>query len=146
MKKIFNICYFVILGLILVFTFNANALDKNYYDYYLNNYHVDIIVNEDNTLEITEKIGAYFNIDKHGIFRKIPIKNEVVRLDGTSSKNKAIISNISVNDYFSISKDGDYKVINIGDENSTLIGSNFQISSMYSWIVLSDENLPQLAV
>lgn len=41
-----------------------------YMDYYFESYDVSINVLENNTLEITEKISAYFNVEKHGIFRK----------------------------------------------------------------------------
>ena len=45
-------------------------------EYILNIYHIDVKVNENNILDITERIGAYFKIQKHGIFRKIPEKNK----------------------------------------------------------------------
>ena len=56
-----------------VFPTKINALDINS-DYFLNSYDINIVVNENNTLNITEKIGVYFNVEKHGIFRKIPLK------------------------------------------------------------------------
>ena len=49
-------------------------------EYVINNYDINIVVNENNTLKITEKIGAYFNVDKHGIFRKIPLRNIVQKI------------------------------------------------------------------
>jgi hypothetical protein len=36
-----------------------------------------MVVNENNTFDITETITAYFNVSKHGIFRKIPLKNSI---------------------------------------------------------------------
>lgn len=44
------------------------------YDYVLDKYDINIIVNENNTFDITETITAYFNVTKHGIFRTIPLK------------------------------------------------------------------------
>lgn len=109
---------------------------SNYNDnlqYILNSYDINIIVNENNTLNITEKIGAYFNIRKHGIFRKIPLKNEVKRLDGTISKNRAQISDIKVNNNYSLSIESGYKVIKIGEANYTLIGQkDYEISYLYN--------------
>lgn len=137
MKKVFRTCYFIILSFILFFTFNVNAVLDNSsyfkgYDYYFDSYHVDIIVNEDNTLKITEKIGAYFNVEKHGIFRKIPIENEIKRLDGTKSKNKVRIKDIYVNEKYSLSNDGNYKVIKIGDADKLIIGKkDYTISYIY---------------
>ncbi|MDO4369331.1 MAG: DUF2207 domain-containing protein [bacterium] len=103
------------------------------YDYTLNSYDINIIVNENNTLKITERIGAYFNISKHGIFRKIPLKNKVTRLDGTTSSNRAKISDISVNDNFVLSNEKGYKVVKIGNENYTSIGQkNYIINYLYN--------------
>lgn len=107
-------------------SYNTNS------DYILNSYDINVIVNEDNTLNITEKIGAYFYIEKHGIFRKIPLRNEVTRLDGTTSKNRAKISNVKVSDNYSLSTSGGYKVIKIGSSNYTLTGQkNYEISYLY---------------
>lgn len=122
---------------------NNNYSDNNYNndysnynsnsEYTLNSYDINIIVNENNTLNITEKIGAYFNVEKHGIFRKIPLRNEVTRLDGTTSKNRAKISDIKVSDNYSLSTESGYKVIKIGDANYTLTGQkNYEISYLYN--------------
>ena len=103
------------------------------YDYVINEYNIDIVVNENNTLNITEKIGAYFNTYKHGIFRKIPLKNKVTRLDGTTSNNRVKISNINVNDNYSLSNEGIYKVIKIGNPDYTVTGQkNYTISYLYN--------------
>lgn len=103
------------------------------YDYVINKYNIDIVVNENNTLNITEKIGAYFNTYKHGIFRKIPLKNKVTRLDGTTSNNRVKISNINVDDNYSLSNEGIYKVIKIGNPDYTVTGQkNYTISYLYN--------------
>ena len=68
----------------------------NSYDYVIDKYDIDIVVNENNTLNITETITAYFNVPKHGIFRIIPLKNTITRLDGTTSTNRTQITNLSV--------------------------------------------------
>lgn len=92
------------------------------YEYVIDKYNVDIIVNENNTFDITETITAYFNVSKHGIFRTIPLKNTITRLDGTTSKNRAQISNLSVNNKYKTSREnGNYK-IKIGSANHTLTG------------------------
>ena len=111
----------------------TNDYSNSNSEYTLNSYDINIIVNENNTLNITEKIGAYFNIEKHGIFRKIPLRNEVTRLDGTTSKNRAKISDINVSDNYSLSTESGYKVIKIGDANYTLTGQkNYEISYLYN--------------
>lgn len=112
---------------------DSNIQQYSNYDYILNSYDINIIVNENNTFAITEKIGAYFNIDKHGIFRKIPLKNTITRLDGTTSKNRARISEIYVNDKYSQHNENGYKVIKIGDANHTITGQkNYTISYLYN--------------
>ena len=54
---------------------------KNYkyksYDYVIDKYDVNVVVNENNVFEITETITAYFNVPKHGIYRTIPLKNTI---------------------------------------------------------------------
>ena len=91
-------------------------------DYVIDKYDINIIVNENNTFDITETITAYFNVSKHGIFRTIPLKNTIVRLDGTTSTNRTQVSNISVdNEYKKIRQNGNYK-LQIGSKDHTLIG------------------------
>ena len=99
---------------------------KNYqysfYDYVIDKYDINIIVNENNTFDITETITAYFNVSKHGIFRTIPLKNTITRLDGTTSTNRTQVTNVSVdNEYTTSREDGSYK-LKIGSANRTLTG------------------------
>lgn len=99
---------------------------KNYqyssYDYVIDKYDINIIVNENNTFDITETITAYFNVSKHGIFRTIPLKNTITRLDGTTSTNRTQVTNVSVdNEYTTSRENGNYK-LKIGSENRTLTG------------------------
>ena len=94
------------------------------YDYVIDQYDVNIVVNEDNTFDITETITAYFNVAKHGIYRKIPLKNKIVRLDGTSSTNRAKLSNLSVDNTYEVSKSSGVYNIQIGDPNRTITGEH----------------------
>ena len=93
-------------------------------DYTIQSYDINMIVNEDNTFEITENIAVYFNVEKHGIYRKIPLRNTVRRTDGTNSNNMAKITDISVSEDYTIGYQDQYKVIKIGDEDQELIGSH----------------------
>ena len=105
----------------LILTPSKNSLYASR-DYVIDKYDIDIIVNENNTFDITETITAYFNVSKHGIFRTIPLKNTIVRLDGTTSTNRTQVSNISVdNEFKKIRKNGNYK-LQIGSKDHTLIG------------------------
>jgi uncharacterized membrane protein YgcG len=102
------------------------------YEYLIDFYDVNIVVNEDNTFDITETISAYFNYPKHGIYRTIPLQNNVKRLDGTISNNRAIVSGIEVNHNFSSYIEDNSKVIKIGDADITLTGAqNYTINYVY---------------
>lgn len=108
-----------------------------YKDYYFESYDVSINVLENNTLEITEKISAYFNTVKHGIIRKIPTKNYVERADGSKDVTNAKVKNLSVSDSYDSYTEGNYYVVQIGDEDRTVIGPhNYSIS--YSYVMGKD--------
>ena len=92
------------------------------YEYVIDKYDINIIVNENNTFDITETITAYFNVSKHGISRAIPLKNKITRLDGTTSANHTQVTNVSVdNEYKASRKNGNYK-LKIGSADRTLTG------------------------
>lgn len=134
MKKYINKFYLlsisILVSLILII---PNKVFADTDEYIINNYDINIVVNDNNTLKITETIGAFFKVDKHGIFRKIPLRNEVVRLDGTTSKNVTKISEINVSEKYSEYNENGYKVIKIGDEETTLTGQkNYTISYLYN--------------
>lgn len=93
-------------------------------EYTIQSYNINMIVNEDNTFDITENITAYFNVAKHGIYRKIPLKNSITRTDGTKSNNRAKITDISVSENYTTSNENGYKVIKIGNANQTLTGKH----------------------
>ena len=141
-KKILFIGLLFVLCLIFIPTVNASELEYaeydinnaiSSYDYQINSYDINLVVNENNSMDITENIGAYFNTYKHGIFRKLPLKNEVQRLDGTVSNNRVKISNIQVSEPSTIYNESVYKVIKIGDANTTLIGAqNYNIKYLYN--------------
>lgn len=143
MKKIIkgiSIFTLVVLSLTLVYSVNAYAIteDKEYdlsllapsknskynsYDYVIDKYDINIVVNENNTFDIKETITAYFNVSKHGIFRTIPLKNTVERLDGTVSKNRTQVTNVKVNKEYTTSKENGYYKIKIGSADYTVRGS-----------------------
>lgn len=91
-------------------------------DYYIKNYDINIKVNENNTYDVTEKITAYFNVPKHGIIRKIPMKNEISRLDGTKSKKRAQVLNVKVDNKYETSVENNYYQIKIGSADTTIKG------------------------
>ena len=86
MKKKFYLLFIITLILIIPVNVGAspNSYMYSYHDYVIDEYDVNIKVNEDNTFNITETIDVNFNEHKHGIFRKIPMNNTISRLDGTT--------------------------------------------------------------
>ena len=84
MKKCKVIFSFIILLVIMsVAVFPAQAADHPEEPYYFTAYHVDIDVSEDNVLSITEEIDVCFNEEGRGIYRRIPTQNDVVRAGHT---------------------------------------------------------------
>ncbi|MBQ6841164.1 MAG: DUF2207 domain-containing protein [Bacilli bacterium] len=92
------------------------------YEYEITDYHIDVVVNENNTFDIIESISVNFNEYKHGIYRNIPIRNEVQRLDGTVSKNRAKVTLIDVSEEYETSINLNEYQIKIGSANYTLMG------------------------
>lgn len=92
-------------------------------DYVITAYNMDITVSEYNVLTVTETIDAYFNFARHGIYRTIPLRNEVQRTDGTTATIAAKIRQVWVeNDDFSRTVEGNNYTLQIGDEDKTITG------------------------
>ncbi|MDE7390434.1 MAG: DUF2207 domain-containing protein, partial [Lachnospiraceae bacterium] len=93
------------------------------YDYVIDSYEVQINVNEDNTFEIEEYITVYFNEPRHGIYRDIPLTNNIHRADGTKSKNRVNLSDVRVSEESDASiESGNYR-IKIGSADTTVTGT-----------------------
>lgn len=122
-QKILSVLFVSIMCFILLIP-NQSLAVMGMNEYTIQSYNINMIVNEDNTFDITEKITAYFNVAKHGIYRKIPLKNSITRTDGTTSNNRAKITDISVSENYTTSHENGYKVIKIGDANQILTGKH----------------------
>ena len=128
MKQKMALIIFILILLLGVIIHNKVSAISSVGGYIIDTYDIDMIVNEDNTFDITETIDVTFTeSNKHGIFRKIPLRNEVTRLDGTKSSNIAKISNISVNESYTTSNEDGYKVLKIGDANNPVSGTRTYI-------------------
>ena len=119
MKKI----KILLLTLILSFVgiLSPKAL-YNEYDYYIDTYNITIDVNKDNSFDIKEEMLVYFNTSKHGIYRNIPMRNNVERLDGTTSNNYVSITDVKTNPASTISTSNGNYVIRLGDESTLVNG------------------------
>ena len=101
--------------------------------YVIRNYHVDVKVNSDASLSITEIINVHFTSPRHGIYRKIKYKFPIIKFsenteqaDAGLKKGKTrivLIDHVRVDDKeFDVSSEGDYKVIKIGSANTLVEG------------------------
>jgi len=114
MKKII-----LLITLMFMLPLSVSAYDSGYQ---IDSYDVNIKVNEDNTLDIEEKIIANFKENRHGIIRSIPKTNEVKRADGSTETNHVKISDISVNEEYETSIENGNLSIKIGNANRTITG------------------------
>ena len=101
-------------------------------DFVIDAYDIHIHVNENNEMDITEKLTVFFNKEKHGIYRTLPLKNTVRRMDGTMTNNRARVKKLSVNDDYNTEYDNGNLVIRIGDADETVKGKKeYTISYTY---------------
>lgn len=120
-KFLLSIITFFVL-IVFFLPHNVNAFLYN--DYYINSYNIDIIVNENNTFDITQTIDVNFIAPREAIYIKIPLRNDIKRQNGTTSNNLAKISNLYVSEEHKILKDLTYKIIKIGNYKKPLKGSH----------------------
>lgn len=113
--------------------------NASYVPYYFTAYNVDINVNEDNSFDITEHISAYFNEQRHGIYRTIPTRNQVKRTDGTSHSVKAKIKNIKVSENCDVSIENGNYVLQIGDADTYVEGEH-DYTIKYTYMLGEDQN------
>lgn len=143
MKRIkYIISLIIILNICFLQGFSAFAQDDDLQNepYYFKAYDVNIIVNEDNSFDVTENINAYFNESRHGIYRTIPLENQVKRADGSSHTVKAKIKNIKVNEEAETDKTSSYCTIKIGNADTYIEGEHsYKIA--YTYMLGEDTNV-----
>lgn len=113
--------------------------NASYVPYYFTAYNVDININEDNSFDITEHISAYFNEQRHGIYRTIPTRNQVKRTDGTSHSVKAKVKNIKVSENCDVSIENGNYVLQIGDADTYVEGEH-DYTVKYTYMLGEDQN------
>jgi uncharacterized membrane protein len=110
--------------LMLVSLFLGNIVYGLNDNFEIDDYHIDILVNDDNTYDIVETIQVEFFIDRRGIIRNIPLQ--------ASNDRMVRISNISVNHPFETSVEGGHKLIKIGDPDKyAMKNTTYKISYTY---------------
>lgn len=92
-------------------------------DYYIDTYHVDIEVGEDNTFHITETLTYNFVQAHHGMTRVIPLWHTRNREDGSESKIYAKVSNVKCSDSIaSTERDSKNYTIQVGSADTYVHG------------------------
>lgn len=110
-------------------------------------YNVDVKVNSDNVLEITETITADFHEEKHGIYRKIPLSAQSDSLNNYSFAKKHVsdIRDINVTDEkgnaiaYEKSIEGENLELKIGEGDKTLKGKHTYVIK-FNYDIGEDKN------
>ena len=64
-------------------------------NFWIEDYDIQVVVNEDNTYEVTETINVHFTLPSHGIYRTIPLRTTLDR-DGQKSTYYAKVKNFEM--------------------------------------------------
>ena len=97
-------------------------------DFTVNLYSVDITIHPEGYFDVVEKYDLNFEIEKHGIYRNIQTRYDLLNEAGEEEERKIRISHIEVPGYSFdapfdfVQKLNDQLQIKIGDEDITLIG------------------------
>ena len=138
MKKRIKEVVIILLSLMILHSSSSvNAADYNDYGWYkneINNCDIDIKVEDNNILRITENYQVHFNEEVHGLYRIIPLNSRIKRSDGSSYILRAKISDIEVEDKpFTCSRGISDEEIKIGDEDELIEGDQeYTISYTYN--------------
>lgn len=124
----------LILCLILVLLVPMCAFANEYGDE-IEYYNVDIVVNENNSYDITENIGMNFASSAHGLERRIPYELTVYRdINGEVLAKDYIVdvSDFSASEGYTTDKSGGFYTVRIGDEDTYVEGlQDYKLSYHY---------------
>ncbi len=100
-------------------------------DFTVNEYNVKIEINKEGYFDVTEKYDVVFDVEKHGLWRKIPIEYNFEDEDGKVSKRSIKISKIKVPGWQYTTEGGwfgDHNLgIKIGDPDKYVTGEQVYI-------------------
>lgn len=91
-------------------------------NFYIKNYDINIKVSNDNIYHIKETIDVFFTKPSHGIFRSIPLKNNIERNDGTKYTNRAKVKGINATELVSSNWNNGYINYKMGNPNYKITG------------------------
>jgi len=136
--KIIFLNFLLIILFALLITDSTYA--QNYPNWQINSFSSEIYLNQDGSLDITEIINVTFNVEKHGIYRFIPIKYK----DGWGNNLrlkidvKSVVNEKNQPYKIDISNEKDNFKIRIGDPYITLTGNhtykiNYLVNKALVW-------------
>ena len=129
LKKLF-------INLIGLFVLSCTTQAQEFFT--IEKFDVDLKINKDASLDITESITVNFSTSRHGIFRLIPFRYNVEKLPKGSEQadmqmtsngvRKTMIEDISVDGWnYVVSTKDDYYEVKIGDKNSYVDGNQVYV-------------------
>lgn len=158
LRVILKSLFLVLIMLILIFflPFKTPSADSNSLSskskiwdssYDIAAYNVDVKVNTDNVLDVTETITTDFHEEKHGIYRKIPLSAQIDSLNDNTIVKKHVsdIRDISVTDEngktiaYEKSVEGENLELKIGEGDKTLKGKHTYVIK-FSYDIGNDNN------
>lgn len=123
----------VIIAAAVIMCFGAQSLVFAASDFIIRDYDIHMVVNEDDTYQITETIDVEFTEPSHGIYRTIPLKTRLDR-DGQVSQFNAAVKNFEVlsGQEFSDESDSETACFKIGDPDQyTDTHTQYQFKYVY---------------
>ncbi|HUH46535.1 MAG TPA: DUF2207 domain-containing protein, partial [Arenibacter sp.] len=121
--------------LLIFFIFLLGIAQLTAQDFTVKNYSVDIVIHKEGYFDVVEKYDLNFDVPKHGIYRTIQTKYELLDSIGKTTTRKIRISGVKVRDHkFDVPFDFVQKLqdqmdIKIGDKEVSLIGpQHYEIS------------------
>lgn len=126
MKKIVLLFFALIFNLI----FSLSAFAENFY---ITSYDVNLDVQKNRDIVVTENIGVLFTRASHGIYRTIPTKSNLHYEDGTTVPFKAKIFNVNIDSPYSTNVSPVYTTFKIGNPERRITGpKRYKIRYTYS--------------
>jgi uncharacterized membrane protein YgcG len=124
MRKVFKLLLCVAL-LTAAFAMPASASAAGGFE--ITSYDVSAVVSENNVYDVTETINVHFNMERHGIYREIPVNSEITReaADGEriTTRVPSSVWDINVQGWdYSVDTGGDMVTIKIGSADKWLSG------------------------
>lgn len=123
MKKITNLL--IIFFIILFIPLRANA-DSGYT---VDNYDIDIKVNENNVVQVTEEININYQTPSHGFVRTIPLTNNYYDKDNNKYLTISKFELLESNSNYEISKKNNIVSLKLGDKDNLIRGNKTYLIS-----------------